>query len=65
LHTMTKVALSTPEKIASLCNDLNEFHRCQEFDGFQSMGEVLSLHLQKMVERTEGRKYLGRTSFKA
>ncbi len=65
LATMAKAPLSKPEKIRSLCADLNEFHRTNDFGGLDSMGKVLQMHLKKMIERTEHRKYLGRTSFKA
>jgi hypothetical protein len=65
LDSMKKAALSKPEKIKSLCKDLNDFHRTNSFSGFNSMGMVLHLHLHKMIERTEHRSYLGRTSFKA
>lgn len=65
LSSMAQVPLSTPDKIASLSKDLNEFHRTTDFDGLASMGQVLQIHLNKMIERTEHRTYLGRTSFKA
>lgn len=65
LESMTHVPLSSPDKIKSLSKDLNEFHRCEEFKGFTSMGQILQLHLSKMIERTKNRTYLGRTSFKA
>lgn len=65
LESMTKQALSKPEKIESLSADLNDFHRTEDFTGLESMGQVLQLHLKKMIERTENRTYLGRTSFKA
>lgn len=65
LSSMAQVPLSTPDKIASLGKDLNEFHRTNDFDGLTSMGQVLQIHLNKMIERTEHRTYLGRTSFKA
>tara|TARA_R110002050_G_scaffold194708_2_gene329508 strand:+ start:21611 stop:22672 length:1062 start_codon:yes stop_codon:yes gene_type:complete len=64
LTSMQKVPLSSPEKIASLCQDLNVFHECEDFLGLKSMGSVLRIHLSKMIERTENRTYLGRTSFK-
>ena len=65
LNSMAKVPLSSPEKIASLCKDLNVFHECEDFIELKSMGSVLRIHLSKMTERTENRTYLGRTSFKA
>ncbi len=65
LDSMSAVPLSTPEKIASLAKDLNTFHRSKAFTKRKTMGGILRLHLQKMMERTEGRRYLGRTSFKA
>ncbi len=64
LDVMGLYPFSTQEKIDSLCHDLNIYHQTQAFHGFDSMGKVLRLHLKYITERTEHRKYFGKTAYK-
>ena len=51
LKVMENAELSKPEKIASLAADMNLYHRTTEFEGMDTMGKILRLHLKLMFEK--------------
>ena len=63
LDAMRDDVLSTPEKIATLAADMNQYHRTHEFDDKDTMGKILRLHLRLMFEKPR-MEVPGRISFK-
>lgn len=56
--------LSTPEKIASLAKDLDEYHQTNRFSKYRHMGRILKTHLSLMLGKPKPRKFSGRVSYK-
>lgn len=49
LRRMKKDVISKPDKIKSLSEDLNEFHRTTDFTDLNNMADVLNLHVEKSL----------------
>jgi hypothetical protein len=58
MEAMAEQPLSSPDKIQSLAEDLNEFHRTKRFTKFYTMGRILKLHLSLMLGKPKPRKRL-------
>ncbi len=63
LDSMAEEELSTKEKIASLAEDLNKYHRTKKFNKCNTMGKILRLHLNLMVNKPKI-TLAGKASFK-
>lgn len=64
LDAMLYQELSTPEKIASLAQDLNIYHDTKRFTKYRHMGRILKAHLSLMLGKPKPRKFPGKSSFK-
>ncbi|MCH2021674.1 MAG: hypothetical protein MK207_04265 [Saprospiraceae bacterium] len=53
LENMGKDKLSSDTKRSSLIKDLNEYHATNSFDNLNSMGKVLKLHMELMLDKPE------------
>ena len=51
LDAMHEDVLSTPDKIASLAEDMNLYHHTREFERMDTMGKILRLHLKLMFDK--------------
>jgi hypothetical protein len=51
LDAMRQEALAPPEKIRRLCLELNTHHKTNEFDGCDSMGDVVRLNLKLVLTK--------------
>lgn len=56
--------ISTPEKRKSLCVDLNQFHNTTRFNRLRSMGSILRLHMDLMLDKPRIKKPSGNVKFK-
>lgn len=63
LDCMATDHISTPEKIASLAEDMNKEHQTTQFTNLTTMGEILKLHLYLMLEKPK-KQFTGKTSYK-
>jgi len=64
LDSMGKDTLSTEEKRKSLIKDLNSYHSTKKFTGLPSMGKVLKLHMELMLDKPLPKKRGGKISYK-
>lgn len=64
LRCMEEQTLSSYEKIDSLGKDLNEYYQSDDFSACTSMGSILRIHLEKILDKTEKLVHQGRTSYK-
>lgn len=64
LDAMLYQELSTPEKIASLAKELNEYHNTTRFSKYRHMGRILKSHLSLMLGKPKPKKYPGKVEFK-
>jgi len=56
--------ISTPEKTEMAIIELNKHHRTDAFSNCKNMGQVLRLHLEKMLTKPKPEKLSGKASFK-
>lgn len=56
--------LSTPEKIASLAKDLDEYHQTNRFSKYKYMGRILKAHLSLMLGKPKPKKLPGKVEYK-
>lgn len=63
LEAMKHDEISTPEKVTSLANDLNQYHRTTKFTGKNTMGKILRQHLKLMFDKPRAEMH-GRITFK-
>ncbi len=64
LDSMLYQELSTPEKIASLAEDLNQYHDTKRFSRYKHMGRILKSHLSLMLGKPKPKKLPGKIEFK-
>ncbi len=64
LDSMLYQEISTPEKIASLAEDLNKYHGTQRFSKYRHMGRILKSHLSLMLGKPKPKKLPGKVNFK-
>ena len=64
LESMGKDTLSVPAKKDSLCKELNEYHSTKKFKGLATMGKVLKLHMELMLDKPQPKKLSGKVSYK-
>lgn len=64
LDSMLYQELSTPEKIASLAEDLNVYHDTKRFSRYKHMGRILKSHLSLMLGKPKPKKLPGKTNLK-
>ncbi len=63
LYCMEEDVLSTDEKVATLAEDLNVYHKTTAFTGKNTMGKILRLHLNLMFEKPKLQAH-GKVRFK-
>lgn len=56
LDAMCGDRLSVDAKRTSLCDDLNKYHQTSKFSGLSTMGKVLRLHMELMLDKPQPRK---------
>ena len=56
LDSMLYQDISTPEKIASLAEDLNKYHDTKRFSKYKHMGRILKSHLSLMLGKPKPKK---------
>ncbi len=64
LDSMLYQDLSTPEKIASLAEDLNAYHNTKRFSKYKHMGRILKSHLSLMLGKPKPKKFPGKINYK-
>jgi hypothetical protein len=64
LTSMGKDTLSTEKKRKSLIKDLNIYHSTKKFTRLSSMGKVLKLHMELMLDKPRPKKRGGKISYK-
>ncbi len=64
LESMGKDTLSTEAKRQLLIKDLNKYHSTNQFTGIPSMGKVLKLHLELMLDKPPPQNVSGKISYK-
>ena len=56
--------ISTPEKTEEIKSELNKHHGTKDFLKCKNMGQVLKIHLEKMLTKPKPEKLRGKASFK-
>lgn len=64
MECIVKDEISTAEKTQQMVKELNQHHQTTAFNNCKNMGQVLRVHLEKMLTKPKPQKLSGKTSFK-